>query len=52
MAYNGFAIDTYLDAEAVNKELDALIQKPVYTIRREKLKDYVQNYFEQKCSQC
>ena len=51
MAYNGFAIDTYLDAEAVNKELDALIQKPVYTIRREKLKDYVQNYFEQKCSQ-
>ena len=42
MAYNGFAIDTYLDAEAVNKELDALIQKPVYTIRREKLKDYVQ----------
>ena len=51
MAYNGFAIDTYLDAEAVNKELDALIHKPVYTIRREKLKDYVQNYFEQKCSQ-
>lgn len=51
MAYNGFAIDTYLDAEAVNQELDALIQKPVYTIRREKLKDYVQNYFEQKCSQ-
>ena len=49
MAYNGFAIDTYLDAAAVTRQLDQLIQKPVYSIRRDKLADYVQNYFEGKC---
>ena len=37
MAYNGFAIDTYLDAAAVTRQLDQLIQKPVYSIRRDKL---------------
>ena len=30
MAYNGFAIDNYLDAEKVTRQLDELIQKPVY----------------------
>lgn len=49
MAYNGFAIDTYLDAAAVTRQLDQLIQKPVYSIRRDKLADYVQRYFEGKC---
>ena len=29
MAYNGFAIDEYLDAAAVNRQLDELIRKPV-----------------------
>ena len=33
MAYNGFAIDEYLDAQAVTKQLDELIKKPVYTYR-------------------
>ena len=29
MAYNGFAIDQYLDAEAVTAQLDELVTKPV-----------------------
>jgi len=49
MAYNGFAIDEYLDAAAVTRQLDELIEKPVCSIRREKLADYVENYFEAKC---
>ena len=51
MAYNGFAIDEYLDAAAVTAQLDALIQKPVYSIRRDQLKGYVEDYFEAKCPQ-
>ena len=49
MAYNGFGIDKYLDAEAVTKQLDELIKKPIYSILPEKLKDYENNYFEKKC---
>ena len=49
MAYNGFAIDEYLDAEAVTRQLDELIRRPVYSIRRDKLADYVQHYFAEKC---
>ena len=51
MAYNGFAIDEYLDAAAVTRQLDELIQKPVYSIRRKQLRAYVQDYFEAKCPQ-
>ena len=51
MAYNGFAIDEYLDAAEVTRQLDELIKKPVYSIRPEKLKDYVENYFDKKCAQ-
>ncbi len=50
MAYNGFAIDDYLDAEKVTKELDELIQKPVYSIRKPHLDEYVENYFNKKCA--
>ena len=49
MAYNGFAIDKYLDAEAITKQLDELTKKPIYSIKPDKLKDYVDNYFEKKC---
>ncbi len=49
MAYNGFAIDQYLDADAVTKQLDQLIKKPVYTIRKDELKKYEEEYFEAKC---
>ena len=50
MAYNGFAIDEYLDAAQVTKQLDELIQKPVYSIRPDRLKDYVDDYFDGKCA--
>ena len=49
MAYNGFAIDEYLDAAAVTKQLDELTKKPIYSISPDKLRDYVDNYFEAKC---
>ena len=35
-----FAISEYNDAVAVNKELDELIKKPIYTIKPEALKKY------------
>ena len=49
MAYDGFAIDEYLDAEAVIKQLDELIKKPMYGVKPDALNDYVENYFEKKC---
>ncbi len=49
MAYDRFAIDRYLDAEAVTKELDELIRKPVYSVKRDRLKGYVEDYFEKRC---
>ena len=49
MAYNGFAIDEYLDAEAVIRELDGLIRKPVYTVLPDALRKYETEYFETKC---
>ena len=49
MAYNGFAIDSYLDAENVTKELDELIKKPVYSIQKSYLDEYVEDYFNKKC---
>lgn len=50
MAYNGNAIDQYLDAAAVTKQLDELIKKPVHSIKKEYLNDYVENYFNKKCT--
>ena len=50
MSYNGFAIDEYLDAEKVTQELDLLIKKPVYSIKKQYLDEYVENYFNKKCS--
>ena len=50
MAYNGFAIDEYLDAAAVTKQLDELTKKPIYSIKPDKLKEYCDEYFEKKCS--
>ena len=49
MAYNGFAIDEYLDAEKVTKELDELIKKPIYSIKPDKLKEYEEEYYGKKC---
>lgn len=50
MAYNGFAIDTYLDADAVTKQLDALRDGPVYSIKKAYLDEYVAEYFNKKCA--
>ena len=50
MSYNGFAIDQYLDAAAVTKQLDELIKKPVYSIRKDKLREYETEYFDKKCA--
>ena len=49
MAYDGFAIDKYVDADRVTAELDALIRQPIFSINREKLKEYEEEYFEKKC---
>ena len=52
MAYNGYSMDAdhYLDADKITRRLDALIHKPVYTIRKKDLEDYVENYFNKKCT--
>lgn len=50
MAYNGFAIDKYLDAKKVTKELDELIKKPVYSIKKKYLDEYVNDYFNNRCT--
>ena len=49
MSYNGFAIDQYLDAAEVTRQLDELIKKPVWSIRRDKLAEYVEHYFDARC---
>ncbi len=49
MAYQGFSIDQYLDADAVTRQLDALMKAPVYTIKKEFLTEYVENYFNKGC---
>lgn len=45
-----FAISQYNDAIAVNKELDELIKKPIYTIKDDALNKYVEEYYEKKCT--
>ena len=39
-------IITYPDAQAVQKQLDELIKKPIYSISPEALKAYEENYFD------
>lgn len=45
-----FAISEYNDAVAVNKELDELIKKPIYTIKPEALKKYEDEYYNKSAS--
>lgn len=47
---NNFAIKNYLDADKVTKELDALIKKPIYSIKPEALKKYEREYYAKKCA--
>jgi glutamate-1-semialdehyde 2,1-aminomutase len=44
-----FAISEYPDAREVTAALDALIQKPIYSIAPGALKDYEENYYDKKC---
>ncbi len=46
-----FAISEYPDTTAIVKQLDELIQKPVYTIRPDALKNYENEYYDKKCAQ-
>ena len=39
-----FAISEYHDAKAINRELDELIKKPIYTIKPDTLKNYEEEY--------
>ncbi len=52
MAYNGYAIDAdnYLDAAAITAQLDELIKKPIYTIKKDELQKYETEYFDKKCA--
>lgn len=45
-----FAISEYHDALAVNRELDELIKKPIYTIKPDVLKNYEEEYYDKKCA--
>lgn len=46
---NEYAISEYPDAAAITKQLDELIRQPIYTIKPEALKTYVEEYYEKKC---
>ncbi|MBN2650973.1 MAG: aminotransferase class III-fold pyridoxal phosphate-dependent enzyme [Spirochaetales bacterium] len=48
MAYNGFAIDEYHDADEVVRELEDLIKQPIRRLKKEALDKYLE-YFETKC---
>ena len=43
-------IINYPDAQAVQKQLDALIKKPIYSIAPDALKKYEEEYFDKKCA--
>ena len=47
---NRFSISNYPDAADVNKQLDTLIAKPIYSVKRETLKAYEEDYYEKKCA--
>ena len=44
-----FAISEYHDAGLITAQLDALIKKPIYSISREALKKYEDEYYGKKC---
>ena len=50
MADTRFAITHYHDAAQINRQLDELISKPIYSIKPEVLKQYEEEYYEKKCA--
>lgn len=47
---NRFAISEYPDCSAVTKQLDELIKQPIYTVKPDALKNYVDEYYGKKCT--
>ena len=45
-----FSISNYPDAREVDKQLDALIAKPVYSVSKAALAAYEEEYFAKKCT--
>ena len=43
-----FAISEYPNAAAITAQLDALIKKPIYSISRDALNEYIEEYFNSK----
>ncbi|MBQ4573524.1 MAG: aminotransferase class III-fold pyridoxal phosphate-dependent enzyme [Clostridia bacterium] len=50
MADTRFAIAHYHDAAQINRQLDELISKPIYSIKPEVLKQYEEEYYDKKCA--
>jgi glutamate-1-semialdehyde 2,1-aminomutase len=46
---NRFSISKYPNADEINKQLDDLIAKPIYTIKAKALKEYEEEYYNKKC---
>ena len=46
---NRFSISTYPDAAEINSQLDALIAKPIYSVKPGALKNYEEEYYNKKC---
>lgn len=47
---NVFSVTTYPDAKEVTEKLDRLIKMPIYSIKRDVLKQYEKEYFGKQCS--
>lgn len=44
-----YSISTYPNAAEINKQLDELILKPIYSVKLEALKTYEDEYYNKKC---
>ena len=45
-----YAISNYPDASKIDKQLDTLISKPIYSIKPDVLKTYEEEYYDKKCA--
>ena len=49
ISQTGFAISEYHDTKEVMRKLNALISGPIRKLKRDALKNYIENYYEKKC---
>ena len=47
---NLYGINEYPNAAEINRQLDELIKKPIYSIKPDVLKKYEEEYFDGKCA--